>query len=298
MRLQVQLERFRTKRHMSSASAEFWEVPREEVEIRHEIGSGAWGCVAKGQFRGQEVAVKWPHKALLTPKVTERLRREVQIMAQVRHPNLVLFIAAVFDEQVDSLQAPPLIVNELLSTDMRSAYERDQLAPACKLPIFQDIARALNYLHQHQEPIIHRDISAPNILLEALSNTAWKAKISDFGSANHATVAQTAAEGAIIYAAPETYPTNLHNPTAALPPQTTKIDVYSYGVLLCEVVTNQLPVPEDYRGMLLQVHRQWPPMLTIITSCTEEKPEERPTMTAVLRKLSKVQQLQPEPSTV
>ncbi len=131
-------------------------------------------------------------------------------------------------------------------------------------------------------------MSAPNVLLEALPNNKWRAKLSDFGSANLARVARTAAEGAIIYAAPETFPPDVHDPNAVAPPQTTKIDVYSYGVLLCEVITNQLPVPEDYRSMLQQVQRQWPFMHNLIISCTKRKPEERPTMAGVLSELNKI----------
>ncbi len=274
---------------VSSQEIEFWKIPRQEVQILGEIGSGAWGYVAKGIFRGREVAVKWPHKAILTTaKIVNRLRREVRIMAQVRHPNLLLFIAAVFDEQADRLQEPPLIVTELLDTNLRLAYEQGKLKDSSKLPIFRDVACALTYLHQHYEPIIHRDVSAPNVLLEALPKHQWKAKLSDFGSANLAKLARTAGEGAIIYSAPETFPLDIHDPNTVIPPQTTKIDVYSYGVLLCEVITNQMPASDDYRSMLQQVQRQWPFMYNLIISCTKRKPEDRPIMAAVLSELNKI----------
>ncbi len=288
--LQARVERMRLSpgRQLSSQDIEFWKISRQEVQIFGEIGSGAWGYVAKGIFRGREVAVKWPHMAILTAKVVDRLRREVHIMAQVRHPNLLLFIAAVFDEQADRLQGPPLIVTELLATDLRSAYKQGQLKDSSKLRIFRDVACALHYLHQHHEPIIHRDVSAPNVLLEALPRNQWKAKLSDFGSANLAKLARTAAEGAIIYSAPETFPVDIHDPNAVIPPQTTKIDVYSYGVLLCEVITNQMPASDDYRSMLQQVQQQWPFMYDLIISCTKRKPEDRPTMAAVLSELNKI----------
>ncbi len=288
--LQAQVERMRLSpgRQLSSQEIEFWKISRQEVQIFGEIGSGAWGYVAKGIFRGREVAVKWPHMAILTAKVVDRLRREVRIMAKVRHPNLLLFIAAVFDEQADRLQEPPLIITELLTTDLRSAYKQGQLKDSSKLPIFRDVACALHYLHQHHEPIIHRDVSAPNVLLEALPRNQWKAKLSDFGSANLAKLARTAGEGAIIYSAPETFPVDIHDPNAVIPPQTTKIDVYSYGVLLCEVITNQMPASDDYRSMLQQVQRQWPFMYNLIISCTKRKPEDRPTMAAVLSELNKI----------
>ena len=194
-------------------------------------------------------------------------------MAQVRHPNLVRFIAAVFDDEVQRLNEPPMIVLELLDMNLRTAYERDVVG-ASQVPIFRDVAYGLHYLHEHQDPIIHRDISSPNVLLEALPQGAWKAKISDFGSANLEKRSKTAAEGAIIYSAPETFPhTDL---TTLPPPQTTKIDVFSYGILLCEVITMQLPEDSTkYRHMLQQVQRQWLYMYDLIISCTKHDPNER-----------------------
>ena len=207
-------------------------------------------------------------------------------MAQVRHPNLVQFIAAMFDDKVQSLDEPPMIILELLDMNLRTAYEQDVVGES-KIPIFQDVAYGLHYLHEHQDPIIHRDISSPNVLLEALPQGAWKAKVSDFGSANLEKRSKTAAEGAIIYSAPETFPhTDL---TTLPPPQTTKIDVFSYGILLCEVITKQLPEDSTkYRHMLQQVQRQWLYMFDLIISCTKHDPNERPTMAQVLDKLNKL----------
>ena len=265
---------------------EYWKVPRREIQIIREVGVGAWGSVFEGKYKDQLVAVKQPHRALLTTHIVKRLQREVQIMAQVRHPNLVQFIAAVFDDKVQRLEAPPMIVLELLDMNLRTAYERDVLG-ASKIPIFRDVAYALHYLHEHQDPIIHRDISTPNVLLEALPQGAWKAKVSDFGSANLEKCSKTAGEGAIIYSAPETFPHT--DPTTLPPPHTTKIDVFSYGILLCEVITKQLPEDSTiYRQMLQQVQSQWLFMYDLIVSCTKRDPNERPTMAQVLDKLNKL----------
>ena len=206
---------------------EFWQVSRQELQVREErvLGRGAWGVVCEGYFRGQCVAIKCVYPDILLPHTRDRIRREVGTMAQVRHPNLVLFIAAVLEDR-----SGPKIITEILDTSLRSAYEEDRLGPN-KPRIFRDVAAAMNYLHSQREPIIHRDLSTANVLLEALAGGVWKAKVSDFGSANLVRLATTPGEGAIVYTAPEAFPQLPRSPTPR-PAQTTKIDVYSYGVLL------------------------------------------------------------------
>ena len=265
-----------------SQEIEFWRVSPEEVQVGQEIlGRGAWGVVAKGKFRGQMVAVKQVYPDILQQTTVDRIRREIRTMAQVRHPNLVLFIAAVIDDRTG-----PMIITEILDTSLRSAYERNRLG-SNKLRIFQDVASALNYLHLHREPIIHRDVSTANVLLEATARNSWKAKLSDFGSANLVRYATTPGEGAIIYTAPEAFPQPPTSPTPP-PPQTPKIDVYSYGVLLGEVVTQRLPDPDRLQWMMQQVGRQWPQLHPLVTGCIQHDPDRRPTMAYILEELNKL----------
>jgi len=202
-------------------------------------------------------------------------------MAQVRHPNLVLFIAAVLDDRTG-----PMIITEILDTSLRMAYKENRLG-SNKLHIFQNVASALNYLHLHREPIIHRDVSTANVLLEAVANDVWKAKLSDFGSANLVQFATTPGEGAIIYTAPEAFPQHPDSPTPP-PPQTPKIDVYSYGILVGEVVTQNLPDPDKLQEMVQQVRRQWPQIHPLVTSSIEYNPDDRPTMAYILDELKKL----------
>ena len=268
-----------------------WKISRRDVRLMGEIGVGAWGAVARGIVNGQRVAVKYPHQLILNEDTLRRLERETELMTQVRHPNLIRIIAAVFDEHSYRLQAPPMIITEILDLNLRQCYEQRRLADTSKLPIFQDVAYGLHYLHDRQEPIIHRDVSAPNVLLQALPNGTWRAKVSDFGSANLARLSKTAGEGAIIYTAPESFPQT--DPTAKRVPHTTKIDVYSYGILLCEVITAKLPDPEQYLDRLAQVKTQSAEMHQLIVWCTKRNPPERPTMAHVLDELSKMPQPRP-----
>ena len=260
-----------------SQEIEFWQVSPEEVVIHEDqiVGRGGWGYVAKGTFRGASVAVKRMHQAILYASTLERIRREVRTMAQIRHPNLVLFIAAILSEQTG-----PMIVTELLDTSLRSAYEDKQIG-ANKRKIFEDVSLALVYLHGQREPIVHRDVSSANVLLVSQPNDKWLAKLSDFGSANLARYATTPGEGAIVYTAPEAYPLPPTSPTPQ-PPQTTKIDVYSFGVLMCEVVTGVFPECDKFNNLLGRVGCIWPQIHPLITSCVSHSPQDRPTMNNVL----------------
>ncbi|XP_064393183.1 kelch domain-containing protein 2-like [Halichondria panicea] len=212
---------------------------------------------------------------------TTILRFEMRLLAEVRHPNLVQFIGAVFD------QSPPLIITELLDMNLRQAYEENQLDPGNRLSIFMDIALALNYLHQRYNPIIHRDVSAPNVLLQRMPNHQLKGKVSDLGSANFLQHAHTMGEGAIIYSPPEVIPQAFDPLTPPLR-QSVKIDVYSYGIVLCEVTASRFPSAEHYRDMILQVQRQRPAVYELILHCTKREPSHRPSMAQVMVELNKI----------
>ncbi len=281
------------QRRMASLSAtnctsnpqevEFWQVSPEEVSIREDeiLGRGAWGYVAKGTFRGTTVAVKRVYPEILQQTTLDRIRREIRTMAQIRHPNLVLFVAAVLNEQTG-----PMIITELLDTSLRSAYQDNRVGPN-KRRIFKDISSALVYLHRQREPVIHRDVSSANILLLSLPNNKWLAKLSDFGSANLARDATTPGEGAILYTAPEAFPQAPYSPQPR-PQQTTKIDVYSFGVLACEVVTRTFPKSELFLRLLLSVEGVWLELHPLITSCVSHSPQDRPSMDTVLHQIKQL----------
>ncbi|XP_064393342.1 probable serine/threonine-protein kinase drkD [Halichondria panicea] len=242
------------------------------------IGTGGWGEVLEGTV---SVAVKRLFAAIVNPRNLERLQREMMLLAEVRHPNLVQFIGAVFD------QSSPLIITELLDMNLRQAYEENQLDPGNRLSIFMNIALALDYLHQRYDPIIHRDVSAPNVLLQRMPNHQWKGKVSDLGSANFLQHAHTMGEGAIIYSPPEVIP-QAADPFNPPPRQSVKIDVYSYGIVLCEVTASRFPSADHYRDMILQVQREQPVMCELILHCTKREPSHRPSMAQVMVELNKI----------
>ena len=114
----------------------------------------------------------------------------------------------------------------------------------------------------------------------------WRGKVSDFGSANLARLSVTAGEGAIIYTAPEAFPQR--NPNTPRVPHTVKIDVYSFGILLLEVITAEQPDPDLYQERLQTVRWISRPMHALIVRCTNDAPDNRPRMTEVIDELNRI----------
>ena len=245
---------------------------------RPRAGLGAWGRVVKGRFRGQEVAVKTIHTDLDSPYAISLARREISLMAKGRHPNLLRFIAAALDTPTSR----PVILTEVMDKSLRSAYRDHTLSTPVKVSIMRDVAAALNYLHLLKEPIIHRDVSSANVLLLALPHNCWRAKLSDFGSANLARLSVTAAPGAEVYAAPEVPRSSASEEVRQFP----SLDVYSYGVLLCEVYSSEFPYRGRFPALLRSLAGAHPKIHQLVTFCIEQDPIKRPSMAYVLEQLT------------
>eukprot|EP00731_Ephydatia_muelleri_P033535 Em0031g43a len=252
-----------------------WRVERDEiVETGEEpLGVGGWGEVRVATFRGARVAAKFIHNAIISPHNINLFFREMHMAASVRHPNLLLFIGASLDDN------KPVILTELMPTNLRSiigALPRDYV-----ITIGMDVARGLNYLHlMRPDPIIHRDVSSANVLLEPIGSGNWKAKVSDYGSANFLSKVITMGPGNASYAAPESFNPKLQSP---------KMDVYSYGILLLEMATGQFP---DHNLQAMQLDTlPWQEMAMMIRRCISDNPASRPTMKDLLPDLTDLDNL-------
>ena len=267
-----QEERIRT---VEDTVERLWTISRDEINLSNQIlGTGGWGYVIEATFRGRRVAAKCLHEAIISPHNQELFAKEMKISARCRHKNLVEFIGAVPDH-------PAIIVIEMMDCTLRFALSNRRVIPNHIHPICIDVADGLVYLHSIQpHPLIHRDVSAPNVLLKAVG-TGWIAKLSDLGSAQFANIAQTLAPGCVLYAAPE-----VQQRDTALN-QTEKVDVYSYGVLLIEILTREMPT-----GILPQLINSLQPtrpqFIPLIQQCTNIDPTRRPTMRDVISSLNTI----------
>ena len=252
----------------------FWVISHDQFTIGKEIGRGAWATVHETTFRGATVAAKCLHQLITAPTTRQLFQREMEMALLCQHQNIVTFLGA-------TLEGPPVILMELMDTSLRSAYEQGNIKDHQVLEIFYDIASALHFLHTRPDPVIHRDVSSANVLLKALYNEKWLAKLGDLGTAKLQRLATTAGPGAIIYGAPEASDASKHS---------AKMDVYSFGVLILETLTTTLPY-ENLDALKGQVQQQFPQYHQLVTSCTNQHSSDRPTMYDVIKELDKVKKI-------
>ena len=139
-----------------------------------------------------------------------------------------------------------------------------------------DVALGLNYLHLIQpDPVVHRDISSANVLLEELPDSKWRAKLTDYGSVNVVRQLRTENPRSPAYAGPEASIPHLQSP---------KMDIYSFGALIQEMITGRPPAPDQWPGLLCQVNHEQ--LLRLIRRCFCENPEDRHSASAIISELS------------
>ncbi|KAM0950544.1 putative dual-specificity kinase TKL-Pl-4 family [Dioscorea sansibarensis] len=261
--------------------------------IGTKIGEGAHGKVYEGKYDQQIVAIKVLNGGS-TPeeKVTleNRFVREVNMMSRVRHKNLVKFIGACKEPIM-------VIASELLPGMSLKQYlcsiRPKQLDLHVAIGYALDIAYAMDCLHANG--IIHRDLKPDNLLLTANQKNV---KLIDFGLAREETVTEmmTAETGTYRWMAPELYSTVTLR-RGEKKHYTNKVDVYSFGIVLWELLTNRMPfegmsnLQAAYAAAFKQVRpalpEDTPEELTfIVQSCWVEDPNIRPNFSQIIRMLN------------
>ena len=257
------------------------------LEIGKELNRGAYGAVHSGRLDGKEVAVKRIHGLLLEAAkgqcgldaIVGDFLRECELLERVDHPQVVKFKGAFYDGATDE----PILVMELMTENLRQYLERNggQLSRQKQLEICISIVRGVHFLHTRSPPIVHRDLTDKNILLDANGVV----KISDLGQSRLKTAEyfSTGQPGAIPFMSPEAMQELSH--------YNEKLDMFSLGVVMLEVATQQPPrvsmvgigvTPElqRRRGDLSKLDEDHP-LQPLILSCLKDNPKERPDIVTV-----------------
>jgi len=205
-----------------------WEINREELQLDKKLGQGMFGEVWKGKWNGKtEVAIKTLKTGTMSP---DAFLDEAKIMKLLRHDKLVSLYAVVSQE-------PIYIITEYMCNGSLLDYLKDGIGKHSKLPeqidMAAQIASGMAYIERSN--YIHRDVRAANILVGKNQNC----KVADFGLARLIVDDEySARHGA-------KFPIKWTAPEAALYGKfTIKSDVWSFGVLLTEIVTKgRIPYP-------------------------------------------------------
>ena len=218
------------------------------------IGEGAYGRVEEVAFPVGAAA-----KTIFTflqegdvtvkddlSKAASKFVEECQMMSTLRHPNIVQFLGVAF---FPGSRLPALIMERLLTSlhdllasgtpPLRYAVQQ-QFSMALKCSILQDVAHGLAYLHGQSLPIIHRDLSARNVLLDS----RMVAKIADMGMARIVprmtpSVTMTKAPGAVVYMPPEAIAPAVSNTEKSK--YDASIDIFSFGVVAIFTIGEVFP---------------------------------------------------------
>lgn len=286
----------------------------ELVEIfkTNSIGIGAYGAVYKARYGELPCAAKVIHPILFQDgdpdghMIISRFQQECTFLRQIKHPNIVQFLGVVTDKD----SGAPVLLMELLDESLTSFLEKsfNHLIPYhTQLDISQDIALAVAYLHSRG--IVHRDLSSNNVLLMAGS----RAKVTDFGmsrvenATGHVTrQSLTHLPGTQVFMPPEAF--------MEPPLYDKKIDCFSFGVLVVQIITRLFPEPgprfitvPDARSPtgtsqipVLEMDRRMNhislivsshPLLPTIRQCLEYVPDSRPTGSQLCCQLAALKEL-------
>ncbi|KZV31453.1 putative LRR receptor-like serine/threonine-protein kinase [Dorcoceras hygrometricum] len=214
------------------------DIQEATASFSEKIGKGSFGPVYYGKMKdGMEVAVKI--MAYLSSHGTKQFMTEVALLSRIHHRNLVPLIG-YYAEENQRMLVYEYMHNGTLRDHLHDFDEQKQLDWLPRLRIAEDAAKGLEYLHTGCNPsIIHRDVKTSNILLDM----NMRAKVSDFGLSRQAeeelSHVSSVARGTVGYIDPEYY---------ANQQLTEKSDVYSYGVVLLELISGRKPVSMEEYG--------------------------------------------------
>ncbi|XP_030456245.1 serine/threonine-protein kinase STY13-like [Syzygium oleosum] len=262
-----------------------WTIDLRKLNMGAPFAQGAFGKLYRGTYNGEEVAIKILERPENDPEraqlMEQQFQQEVMMLATLKHPNIVRFIGGCRKPMVWC------IVTEYAKGGSVRQFlmKRHNRSVPLKLAVRQalDVARGMEYVHGLG--LIHRDLKSDNLLIFSDKSI----KIADFGVARIEvqTEGMTPETGTYRWMAPEMIQ---HRP------YTQKVDVYSFGIVLWELITGMLPFQNMTavqaafavvnKGVRPIIPADCLPILSdIMTRCWDANPDVRPPFTEVVRML-------------
>uniref|UniRef100_A0A674E029 Mitogen-activated protein kinase kinase kinase 7 n=1 Tax=Salmo trutta TaxID=8032 RepID=A0A674E029_SALTR len=255
----------------------FEEIDYVDIEVEEVVGRGAFGVVCKAKWKGKDVAIK----TIESESERKAFIVELRQLSRVNHPNIVKLYG--------SCNSPVCLVmeyaeggslyNVLHGAEPLPCYTASHAMSWC----FQ-CSQGVAYLHgMKPKALIHRDLKPPNLLLVAGGTVL---KICDFGTACDIQTHMTNNKGSAAWMAPEVFEGSNYSE---------KCDVFSWGIILWEVITRRKPFDEiggpAFRIMWAVHNGTRPPLIkslpkpieSLMTRCWSKDPSQRPSMEEIVK---------------
>ena len=271
-------------------------------ETGESLGSGSFALVKEVEFRGKKYAAKIYHNSDMK-KLLPAFLREIHIYANIRHENIVSYHGLC---KLEGSETNVIVMERMcqaLSTFLKDSKPIDT---SRKLKILHNILQGLNHLHTRIPAIIHRDLTATNVLLDSKG----VAKIGDFGNSRMVDLdptltpeLMTSRPGTLDYMPPEALDAQEEEDKLRY---TDRLDIFSFGQLSLYVMAQERPkvLPAKFRDekskksiARSEIERRAQyinrmkselcggdkhPLYSIIVSCLQEEPEQRPKCSKIL----------------
>ncbi|KAL0863836.1 hypothetical protein Bca101_042954 [Brassica carinata] len=224
-------------------------IKNTDLEDLHELGSGTFGTVYYGKWRGTDVAIKRIKNSCFSGRSSEQGRqtkdfwREARILANLHHPNVVAFYGVVPKGPGESMAT---VTEFMVNGSLRHALQRKDrsLDRRKKLMITLDAAFGMEYLHMKN--IVHFDLKCDNLLVNLRDTQRPICKVGDFGLSRikRNTLVSGGVRGTLPWMAPE-----LLNGSSNRVSE--KVDVFSFGIAMWEILTGQEPYADMHCGAII-----------------------------------------------
>ena len=257
------------------------------------VGRGAYGRVFAVEYNEITCAAKEIHPILLTDtspdersRIKQSFLQECLQHSKLHHPNIVKMLGVYYPNDQAVL---PVLVMELMECTLTTLLDRYHNIPMyVKLSILQDVSRAICYLHTLNPPLMHCDLSSNNILL----TTSLVAKVYDFGTnkvvSPLSSDRMTPTPGRHHFMPPEAL---VHDPHYGLP-----LDMFSFGCVVCHVISQKWPLPLDRMLARTEVERRQHyidqisegSLKQLLITCLDNDPERRPPISLVSERITSI----------